>query len=157
MVKKMTYTAIGIALYVALSMVLKIPVIGHIGLDLGYIVLAVYCMKFGAVSGAIVGACGCTLISLIMSGWFPPGWFVGNLVIGLICGKFYKKENKIYNIVLTMFAVILGILMIKTVIECYMFSIPFMVKIPKNAIAAVMDMFVMWIGLFVSDKIVKES
>lgn len=157
MVKKMTYTAIGIALYVALSMVLKIPVIGHIGLDLGYIVLAVYCMKFGAVSGAIVGACGCTLVSLIMSGWFPPGWFVGNLVIGLICGKFYEKKNKIRNIVVTGIAVLIGILVIKTVIECYMFSIPFMVKIPKNTIAAVMDMFVMWIGLFVSDKIVKEN
>lgn len=157
MAKKMTYTALGIALYVTLSMALKIPVIGHIGLDLGYIVLAVYCIKFGAVSGAIVGACGCTLVSLIMSGWFPPGWFVGNLMIGLFCGKFYEKENKIYNIVLTMFAVLIGILVIKTVIECYMFSIPFMVKIPKNAIAAVMDMFVMWIGLFVSDKIVKEN
>ena len=157
MVKKMTYTAIGIALYVALSMVLKIPVIGHIGLDLGYIVLAVYCMKFGAVSGAIVGACGGTLVSLIMSGWFPPGWFVCNLVIGLICGKFYEKKNKIRNIVVTGIAVLIGILVIKTVIECYMFSIPFMVKIPKNTIAAVMDMFVMWIGLFVSDKIVKEN
>ena len=157
MVKKMTYTAIGVALYVALSMILKIPVIGHIGLDLGYIVLAVYCMKFGAVSGAIVGACGCTLVSLIMSGWFPPGWFVSNLVIGLICGKFYEKKNKIRNIVVTGIAVLIGILVIKTVIECYMFSIPFMVKIPKNAIAAVMDMFMMWIGLFVSDKIVKEN
>ena len=154
MIKKLTYTAIGISLYVTLSMVLKIPVIGHIGLDLGYIVLAIYCMRFGAISGAIVGAIGCAFVSLIMSGWFPPGWFVGNLVIGLICGKLYTKGNMLFNIALTGIAVIFGILVIKTVIECYMFSIPFIVKIPKNAIAAIMDIFVMWIGLFVNEKIV---
>jgi len=37
-------TAIGIATYCALSMSMRIPLgIGHIAVDLGYMVLAVYC------------------------------------------------------------------------------------------------------------------
>lgn len=39
---KITLTAVGVAMYVVLSMIAKIPVIAHISLDLGYIVLAVY-------------------------------------------------------------------------------------------------------------------
>ena len=36
--KKICLTALGIALYVCVSMLIKIPVVGHISLDLGYIV-----------------------------------------------------------------------------------------------------------------------
>lgn len=75
-------TAFGIALYVAVSMLIKIPVIGHISLDLGYIVLAVYCYIMGPASGAIVGGIGCTFVSLLASGWFPAGWLLGNAFIG---------------------------------------------------------------------------
>ena len=97
--KKITFTAIGIALYVVLSMSMKIPLIAHISLDLGYIAFALYCYHFGAISGMIVGGVGCVLISLITTGWFPPGWFLGNLVIGLICGCLYKKDATIRNII----------------------------------------------------------
>ena len=81
---KITLTAVGIAMYVVLSMIAKIPVIAHISLDLGYIVLAVYCYHMGAVSGMIVGGAGCVLVSLLTTGWFPPGWFAGNLLIQLV-------------------------------------------------------------------------
>lgn len=53
--KKISITALGIALYVVLSMTVKIPLIAHISLDLGYIVFAFYCYHFGTVSGMIVG------------------------------------------------------------------------------------------------------
>ena len=96
--KKITFTAIGIALYVVLSMSMKIPLIAHISLDSGYIAFALYCYHFGAIPGMIVGGVGCVLISLITTGWFPPGWFLGNLVIGLICGCLYKKDATIRNI-----------------------------------------------------------
>lgn len=66
--KDICLTALGIALYVCVSMLIKIPVVGHISLDLGYIVLAVYCYTYGGISGAIVGCCGCFLVSLIASG-----------------------------------------------------------------------------------------
>ena len=93
---KITLTAVGVAMYVVLSMIAKIPVIAHISLDLGYIVLAVYCYHMGAVSGMIVGGAGCVLVSLLTTGWFPPGWFAGNLLIGLWCcgndGK-YQHHN----------------------------------------------------------------
>lgn len=149
--KFITTTAIGIALYVVLSMTAKIPVIGHISLDLGYIVLAVYCYLFGGISGAIVGGAGCVLVSLVSSGWFPPGWMLGNILIGIICGAFYAMDNKtgnrsVFNVLLTVMAVVVGVAMIKTVVECILYGIPLAVKLPKNAVAAAMDALVMSIG-----------
>ena len=156
--KYITTTAIGIALYVALSMTAKIPLIGHISLDLGYIVLAVYCYHFGAVSGAIVGAVGCMFVSLIMTGMLPIGWMVGNAVIGYSCGvefKTYKvrlRESSA-NCLFCFVMCTLGIFIFKTVIECFLYSIPFAVKIPKNAVAALIDAFVMCIGVLIAPKI----
>lgn len=156
----MCYVALGIALYVVVSMMIKIPIgIGHLALDLGYIVFAVYCMKFGALAGAIVGGAGCVLVSLLSSGWFPLGWLLGNIAIGIICGLAYKKSSKVCfsNIIITIAAVIFGVGVIKTVVECSMFSIPYAVKIPKNMIAAAMDAVVMVIGLIVSNKITLKN
>lgn len=137
--KYITLIAMGIALYVALSMAVKIPLIAHISLDLGYIVLAVYCYHMGAFAGMVVGGIGCTLVSLITSGWFPPGWLIGNLIIGLMCGLTYLKKNSILstvvNAIITILAVAFGILGAKTVIECYLYTIPYSIKLPKNAIA----------------------
>lgn len=155
--KKITFTAIGIALYVVLSMSMKIPLIAHISLDLGYVAFALYCYHFGAISGMIVGGVGCVLISLITTGWFPPGWFLGNLVIGLICGRLYKHNATISNIIITIIAVAIGILGIKTVIECKLYGIPYAVKIPKNAIAFITDAIVMSAGtLFAQNKTIER-
>ena len=155
--KKITFTAIGIALYVVLSMSMKIPLIAHISLDLGYIAFALYCYHFGAISGMIVGGVGCVLISLITTGWFPPGWFLGNLVIGVICGCLYRHDATINNIIITIIAVAIGILGIKTVIECKLYSIPYTVKIPKNAIAFITDAIVMSAGtLFARNKTIER-
>ena len=91
--KKVAIIGLGIALYVAISMLLKIPIgIGHLALDLGYIVLAVYCYLYGATIGAIVGACGCTLVSLLASGMFPLGWLLGNAFIGCACGRALSQQ-----------------------------------------------------------------
>ena len=155
--KKITFTAIGIAMYVVLSMSMKIPLIAHISLDLGYIAFALYCYHFGAISGMIVGGAGCILISLITTGWFPPGWFLGNLVIGLICGCLYKHDATINNIIITIIAVAIGILGIKTVIECKLYGIPYAIKIPKNAIAFITDAAVMSAGtLFARNKTIER-
>lgn len=72
-VKNITLTAAGIALYVVISMLIKIPMIGHISLDLGYIVLAFWCMMFGPVSAGLVGCSGAFIVSLIASGWIAIG------------------------------------------------------------------------------------
>ena len=151
--RKTAITALGIALYAALSMTLKIPLISHIALDLGYIALAIYAYIFGPAIAAIVGALGCTIISLLTTGWFPPGWFLGNIVIGYVCGRWYKEDKIVCNCVISVAAVFIGILCIKTGVECAMFSIPLVVKLPKNAIAALVDAIVMCIGVYIAPKI----
>lgn len=148
--KKITWTAIGIALYVALSMVCKIPLISHISLDLGYIALAVYAVYLGPLA-AIVGGVGCMLVSLLTTGMFPPGWILGNIFIGFFCGLYWHKSN--YYLADCFFGVIatfIGIVDIKTIVECLMFSIPLAVKIPKNATAFVADSIVLIIGYVVA-------
>lgn len=154
-IKKITLCGIGIALYVALSMVVKIPVIGHASLDLGYIVLAVYCYYYGSVAGMIVGGIGCMFVSILTSGWFPPGWIVGNAIIGIIVGIVGKKRNFTTGkrIAVVFFAVFIGIFCAKTIIECALYSIPMAVKAPKSAVVFVMDAVVMAVGTWIAPKI----
>ena len=61
MTKKLTLLAMGIALFVALSMCLQVPVFENYYLCLGYVVMAVYCYSFGSFSGTIVGFFGVLL------------------------------------------------------------------------------------------------
>ena len=154
--RKIALTAMGIALYVVLSMIAKIPIIAHISLDLGYIVFAVYCYHLGALSGMVVGGVGCVLVSLLASGWFPPGWLVGNLIIGAMCGVLYHRKlgmaPTIVNIIITASAVTLGILGAKTFIECHLYGIPYVVKLPKNAIACITDAIVMSAGVLFAQR-----
>lgn len=159
--KVVCITALGIALYVALSMTAKVPLIGNIGLDLGYIVLAVFAYHCGWVSGAAVGAVGCSFVSLLTSGWFPPGWVMGNILIGIFCGNTYEhddcKESFIWNISMSVFAVFLGIAVIKTAVECVMFDIPLAVKVPKNIVAAVIDAITMCVGVYIAQMIERRN
>lgn len=150
--KSICITALGIALYVCISMLIKIPVISHISLDLGYIVLAVYCYLYGGIIGAVVGACGCFLVSLLATGWIAVGWPLGNLLIGAVCGIVYKrlkgkKFSLLISMVLTVAAVFIGVGIIKTVVECALYSLPFAVKFAKNLVAFCMDAAVMCAGL----------
>lgn len=154
--KTITYTAIGIALYVAVSMLIKIPMIGHISLDLGYIVLAFYCMLFGPIPAAIVGASGAFLVSLIASGWIAIGWPLGNLLIGAVCAAVYKPEKPIRNIGITILMVFIGVLGIKTAVECPLYGIPILVKIPKNLVAAIADSITMTLGAILAGKTYKR-
>ena len=155
--RKICITGMGIALYVVLSMTAKIPVIGHISLDLGYVALAVFCLYYGGLTGAIVGGAGCVVIGMITAGWFPPGWLLGNIVIGLLCGYFYDREGDakafVANTIITILAVAIGILVIKTAVECALYAIPVAVKLPKNLVAAAMDAGVMVFGLVVAQMI----
>lgn len=159
--KKICLTALGIALYVCVSMLLKIPVIGHISLDLGYIVLAVYCYIYGGVSGAIVGACGSFLVSLISTSWIAIGWPLGNLLVGAVCGATYnkmkhRKMGMLINIIVTVISVFIGVGVIKTVVECAIYSLPIGVKFAKNLVAFTMDTIVMCMGLPLAQKFAEK-
>lgn len=154
-IRKISLYGIGIALYVALSMTIKIPLAGHASLDLGYIVFAVYCYYFGSIAGMIVGSVGCTFVSLLTSGWFPPGWIIGNMIIGFIVGMVGKEAgaSTLKRICVVFFAVFLGIFCAKTIIECALYSIPLAVKVPKSLIVFLTDAVVMSIGTWVAPKI----
>lgn len=154
-------TAIGIAIYCALSMSIRIPLgIGHISVDLGYIVLAVYAYNIGGISAAIVGGCSAAVIS-ILTGWFSLEWVLANVSIGLICGRFYERSNTkratFWNVSLTVLAVAIGMLVIKTSVSCWMWSIPLLVKLPKSIAAWVTDSIVMCIAIPIARRLHTEK
>lgn len=136
------------ALYVVMSAFLKINIIGNITIDLGYLAFAVALCEFG-VYGTIVGVVGCTLESILFSAYgFSPSWLVANLVIGIGCGLIFGKVQNIWaRIGFTVLFCAVGLLFFKTVIECSLYNIPFLVKIPKNAVAFGIDTAVMIFGL----------
>jgi len=153
----------GIAIYVALGMMVKIPLIGHIQTDLGYIAFGAFLYLFGA-PATIVGIVGCLFESLLISGWVPIGWMLGQLVIGLICGCMLKRAERykqksikvLFVVVLVTASVYLGIGFVKTIVECNLYSIPYEIKFLKNSIAAIADVIPMLLGIYVG-KLVKRK
>lgn len=149
--KRLTTLAILTALYVALSATMKIPFIGDISLDLGYIAFVVALMLFDY-KGIIVGVIGCALESILFSAYgFSISWAVGNLIVGLIFAFGIKHSD--YKISTYMGLAILGCLcgigITKTYIECNLYNIPLAIKMPKNLVAAAVDTLTMWIGVLV--------
>lgn len=155
-VRKISGIAILTSLYVVLSAMMKIPFIGAISLDLGYIALTVGCAMFG-MWGAFIGAVGCGIESILFSPYgFSIGWFAANLIIGLGCGFVFKHTERTWKrIIAIIFFVALGILVAKTGIECFLYNIPFEVKIIKSIVAFVIDTITMIIGLAVVKRVVK--
>ena len=151
---KITGIAIFTALYCIFSALMKIPIIGAISLDLGYIALAVGCVLFGPWA-AFIGAVGCGIESILFSPYgFSISWFCANLIVGLGCGYVFSKTEVTWKRVAAI-AIFVGIAMlgIKTVIECNLYGIPFEVKILKNGVAFGLDSITMIIGLFLSNRL----
>ena len=120
--KKIALLGMGIALYVVLGAMVKIPLIAHIQTDLGYIAFGFMLFYLGW-QATIIGVAGCLLESLLFSGWVPMGWMLGQAFIGISCGIAYKKIKPIWiNIILTILAVFIGIGLIKTGVECKLFN-----------------------------------
>ena len=57
-IKRISLLAVGIAMFVVLSLCLQVPVFENYYLCLGYVVMAVYCCSFGTLSGTVVGFFG---------------------------------------------------------------------------------------------------
>jgi len=148
--------AILTALYCVLSAMMKIPFIGAISLDLGYIALTVGCALFGPWA-AVIGAIGCALESMLFSPYgFSISWFVANLIIGIGCGFVFKKTDNIWAWIAAIVGfVAVGMLGAKTGIECYLYHIPFAVKIVKNAVAFGVDTLTMLVGLGITTRVIK--
>ena len=153
---KITGIALFTALYCVLSAMMKIPFIGAISLDLGYIALAIGCAVWGP-WGAFIGAVGCGIESILFSPYgFSISWFIANLIVGLGCGYIFSKTQvswkRIIAVIVFMAIAMLGV---KTFIECNLYGIPFEVKIVKNAVAFGIDSLTMIIGIFLAPRIEK--
>ncbi len=151
---KITGIALLTALYCILSAMMKIPFIGAISLDLGYIALAIGCAAWGP-WGAFVGAVGCGIESILFSPYgFSISWFVANLIVGLGCGYVFSKTQIVWKrIIAVIIFMAIAMLGAKTLIECNLYGIPFEVKIIKNAVAFGIDSLTMIFGIFLTPRI----
>lgn len=154
--KKICIVAMGIALFVVLSLCLQVPVFENYYLCLGYVVMTVFCYYFGPLSGMGVGGLGVVLYCLLTSGLRGmPGWAIGNLVIGLIVGSTCKATSKMKNSWLRcliigisiIISVDIAMLGVKSIVEAVIYAQPMFLRVAKNLYAFVADVVVMLISL----------
>ena len=154
--KKICLMAVGIALFVVLSLCLQVPVFENYYLCLGYVVMAVYCYSFGTLSGTVVGFFGVVLYCLVISGIRGmPGWAFGNIIIGTAIGEMFKRTRDMKSSVLRLliecavivFATALGILVVKSETEHLLYSQPFIIRAAKNTSAFIADCMMLVISL----------
>lgn len=164
--QRITLVAIGIALFVALSLCLQVPVFENYYLCLGYVVMAVYCCSFGTLSGTVAGTFGVILYCLLTNGLRGmPGWALGNIVIGLCIGPAFRAKAKIANPVLKnglfLAAIVIGtaagILGVKSVTESLLYAQPFIIRAGKNIYAFVADLVVLAVSLPVCESLDKTA
>ena len=150
-----TVTAVGIALFVVLSLVLRVPVFGRFYLCLGYVVMAIYCYYAGVFSGTVVGTIGILLYCLITSSIGGMiGWALGNAVIGLSVGfvakllRGVKREwiRQTVLIVTGIAATAVGMLLVKSLYESLLSGLPFGVRVAANSAGFIADAFVLSLG-----------
>ena len=153
--KQICMNAMGIALFAALTMCLQVPVFENYYLCLGYVVMAVYCYSFGPLPGAVVGSLGVVNYCLLTCGLRGmPGWALGNLVIGLILGAVFSATRKAGGVLpraAELFAVAaataIGILIVKSGVECLLYAQPMLFRMMKNGYAFVADVVLLAVSL----------
>jgi len=154
--------AMGIALFVVLALCIQVPVFENYYLCLGYVVMAVFCYSFGPVKGSIVGFFGVILYCLITNGLRGmPGWSAGNIVIGVMVGVTCKlttnmKSSMARHVIIAVSIVIstaIGMLGVKSIIECFLYTQPFFLRITNNIYAFMTDVFVLIFSLPICCKI----
>ncbi|MBR6030156.1 MAG: ECF transporter S component [Clostridia bacterium] len=154
--QRITLLAVGIALFVALSLCLQVPVFENYYLCLGYVVMAVYCYSFGTLSGTIVGTLGVVLYCVVINGFRGmPGWALGNVVIGIALGLTFRATRQMrsavlrtaLNIAAIAAGTALGILIVKSATESLLYAQLMAVRIGKNVTAFVADLVVLAVSL----------
>ncbi len=157
--KKLCHLAVLTALYVVLSSFLRFYIgIGHIQVDLGYIAFAVALCEFG-IAGTVVGVVGCAIGSILFSNYgLSPSWVVTNAIIGFGCGMILPKTERFWVKVLVIVDyTAIGMIVIKTLMDCYLYAIPLAVKLPKSIAAFAMDTLVMCFGLMLHEILIKRK
>ena len=148
-------TALGIALFVVLSLALRIPVFQRFYLCLGYVVMGIYCYYFGILSGTLVGVIGVLFYCTIVSSFGGMiGWALGNVVIGVSVGAVCKAVRKLsaewLRMVLTLltaiFSTAVGMLLVKSFYESLLSGLPFALRFYANIAAFIADSAVLCIS-----------
>lgn len=154
--KDITITGIGIALFVALSFVIRVPVFENYYICLGYVVMAVYLYSVGTIHGTLVGTFGVFIYCLLISGLRGmPGWILANIAIGVVLGYVMKKTKGIHNrkvatgiqIIAVVLSVAIGILVIKSGVECFLYGQPFWLRTANNIYAFIADIVTLVLSL----------
>jgi len=154
--KKLTINALGIALFVVLSLCLRVPVFENYYLCLGYVVMTVYCYCVGISSGTLVGTMGVVLYCVLISGLRGmPGWAIGNLILGIVIGLNFKIVKKlkrpwledVISIAVIIVATAIAILLVKSMVENWLYYEPFLLRVSKNMYAFIADVVVIVISI----------
>ena len=119
-----------IALGIVLSAFLQFRLIGDIKIDLSYIVIVVICYLYGGIVGGISAGLIAGLESLLLSNYgFSISWTSANIIIGLMTGLMishnpikHKVLKHVLNIGVMTMACAIGLLLVKTVIECNLYN-----------------------------------
>ena len=147
--KTIAVTAVFTAMYFVLSAMLKIPVTGHITLDLGYIALTVGAVYLGAVPAMLIGSVGALLESALMSQrGVSPGWILMNAIVGFFCGLVLHRAAEDRKKLMTSAFIVVPLSMlvgvtVKTLVDCVLYDIPVIAKIPSSGMAFLCDSVVM--------------
>lgn len=149
-IRRISVVALLTALYFVLAVLIKIPLVGHIYLDMGYIALMVGAVYLGAVPAAIIGAIGALLESaMIGSHGVSIGWILMNAIVGFSSGFVLqkladgeKKKLVIAAVIVVSLSMLVGVA-VKTLLECAMYHYALAVKIPSGITAWVADSAVM--------------
>ena len=164
--KRLALLAVGIALFVVLSLCLQVPVFENYYLCLGYVVMAVYCWSFGTLEGTVVGFFGVILYCVVISGMRGmPGWALGNVVIGPALGFCFARSRGMRSrwlrmllcIPVIVLACAAGILGVKSLTEHLLYAQPFMVRAAKNFSAFVADAVMLILSLPVCELLDKQA
>lgn len=154
--KKISLMAMGIALFVVLSLCIQAPVFENYYLCLGYVVMAVYCYSFGILGGVTTGFFGVILYCLITNGLRGmPGWALGNIVIGvcvgITCLLTKNMKNVLFRHIIIGASMVLStavaMLGVKSAVECALYAQPFLLRCANNIYAFAADAFVLIISL----------
>ena len=152
-IKQIALTAMLIAVYFVLSAMLKIPIAGHITLDLGYIALMVGAVQMGSVPAMIIGGVGAFLESSLMSQrGASPGWVAMNIIAGGLIGwvLYSRRDGERKKLVTAALIVVPAATLLgaaaKMFIDCAMYDLPLLVKLPTTAVAWISDSAVMLVA-----------
>ena len=154
--RKITLTAVGAALFAALSLCLQVPVFENYYLCLGYAVMAVYCYSFGTACGTAAGTLGVVVYCLVINGLRGmPGWAAGNIILGIVLGLTFKATRKLgegplraaVHTAAVVAASALGILVVKSFTEVLLYGQPMAVRMAKNVYAFAADAAVLLVSL----------